>query len=142
MRELDLQTRIIKVIRNESGYARKWATQLQVGVPDLLIYLRPWGSLYAEVKLVKRKSFTAKIDTTQKQVIELERLHQAGAMTCLLVGIATPTVGRLYATMHWEKAIPSEMDWPYIEWNPRNIKLDMRDLIDRYHRRFIHESNR
>lgn len=48
--ELKFQDHIIASYRYQGGYARKWASDMQVGVPDLIAALPDFGCHLAEVK--------------------------------------------------------------------------------------------
>lgn len=48
--ELKFQSHILDSYERAGGYGRKWATDLQVGVPDLIASLHGWGTHLIEVK--------------------------------------------------------------------------------------------
>lgn len=85
-KEVEWQTKIIKRIRSEGGYAKKWATQYSVGVPDLVTVLNDEqsglaASHFFEVKLEKSwfKNTSRKIKLSEKQKYEISALAKAGA---------------------------------------------------------------
>lgn len=49
-RELKFQGHIIDSYKSRGGHARKWATELLVGMPDLICSMKHWGVHLAEVK--------------------------------------------------------------------------------------------
>ena len=51
--EVTWQRKVIVKIYVEGGWARKWATQLSVGVPDLIVAHEQFGLAGIEVKLEK-----------------------------------------------------------------------------------------
>lgn len=85
MNELAYQSKLNAIIKQNGGYARKWATQFAVGVPDC-IWVLNGVTAFVEVKMVSvGPSFDRKIAVTPKQVHELTRLQQAGANALVAV---------------------------------------------------------
>jgi hypothetical protein len=76
MRENDDQADIIKSIKAESGYAKKWATPYTVGVPDLVGSLPSVGCFLMEVKKPGKQP-------TPKQAYELKQYQDAGGLVLL-----------------------------------------------------------
>lgn len=90
LNEVKWQTKFIKRIRTEGGYARKWATQYTVGVPDLIAVLRHEFESqchFFEVKLEKNwfKNTNRTIDVSAKQLFELRSLQDAGANVAVVL---------------------------------------------------------
>jgi hypothetical protein len=86
--ELKWQTKIIKRIRDEGGYARKWATQFAVGVPDLItIGAKPVGAMFIECKFEKdwNTKVTRTIAFTPKQKAEAVLINEWGVCFGLVV---------------------------------------------------------
>lgn len=84
--ELKDQSDIIHSIREEGGYARKWATHFQVGVPDLVCAHPGVGNFLLEVKsveIVDSVSADEKLKVTPKQLHELEKYSDAGGLSLL-----------------------------------------------------------
>jgi|SRR5580765_8770342 len=78
MRENDDQLDIIRSIKAEGGYAKKWASRFGIGNPDLICSLPGIGIFLLEVKTEKGK-------VTSKQEFELENWRKAGGLA--FVGI-------------------------------------------------------
>jgi hypothetical protein len=89
MKELDLQTLIIKVIKGEDGHGRKLSHRFLVGIPDLLLSLslsnhpEDFELVLAEVKILKfskaydlRRS-QPKLGVTPKQLQEMKSFKRA-----------------------------------------------------------------
>ncbi len=79
-RELKFQDHIVDSYKLAGGHARKWATDLQVGMPDLICSLKGWGIHLVEVK--HRPAW--KVDQvygnplTEKQKFECAKFNNAG----------------------------------------------------------------
>jgi hypothetical protein len=88
-KEIDWQRHIIKRVREEGGYGKKWSSSFTVGPPDLILALPGFGALFVEVKLEKGwSSDTARtIDFSEKQKEEAQQLNAAGARCIGLVVI-------------------------------------------------------
>lgn len=93
MNELGWQRKIIKSVRDQGGYGKKWSTQMTVGVPDLVLALPDVGLFLMEVKLFTgaKDRFSRKVDTTPKQRLELGRFIKGGGLA--VVGVV----------VNWEK---------------------------------------
>lgn len=72
--ELGVQTKIIKSVRRDGGYARKASNRFAIGVPDLTVALPPFAPCLIEVKDFGKvaDTFNRQIDVTDKQAYELE----------------------------------------------------------------------
>lgn len=79
--EVDWQTNIIKRLKKEGHYAKKWATQYNVGVPDLILSFREYGAYFTECKLEKQwlKNTSRTIQYKPKQRDEAHNLLAAGS---------------------------------------------------------------
>lgn len=71
MRENDDQTDIIRSIKAEGGFSKKWASRFGVGNPDLICALPGIGIFLLEVKTPEGK-------LSPKQVFELEEWRKGG----------------------------------------------------------------
>lgn len=91
VKETAWQKKIIDSAKALQGYGKKWATQYSVGVPDLILSLPSYGLFLMEVKLIKdipaSGKFSRKVNTTDKQKLELRKFSKAGALSC--VGMIT-----------------------------------------------------
>lgn len=92
VKEVDWQYKIIKKLRGEGSYGRKWATQLTVGVPDLVLSFKsPFfareGLYLCEVKLEKgwKKNTKRTIALKPKQADELNNALEASGRAFVLV---------------------------------------------------------
>src|SRR5262245_13544559 len=90
--ELDDQSDIIDSIIVAGGYAKKWATMLQVGMPDIIGAVPSVGMFLMEVKsfvlqhpehLHEAMQRDLDENVTTKQRYELKRFAEAGAF-CML----------------------------------------------------------
>lgn len=80
-RELKFQDHIVDSYKLAGGHARKWATDLQVGMPDLICSLLVYGCHLVEVKhrpSWKRGGSYAN-PLTEKQKFECGKYKMAGA---------------------------------------------------------------
>ena len=79
-KEIDGQRHIIKHIRKEGGYARKWSSPYVVGVPDLITCGIGPGALFIEVKMEKKwyKDTIRAIQFTEKQTEEAQKIIEGG----------------------------------------------------------------
>lgn len=77
-RETNDQLDIIKSIKAEGGYAKKWASRFVVGVPDLVGALPGVGNFLMEVKKLGEKP-------TAKQEHELKLNTAAGGLSFLTI---------------------------------------------------------
>lgn len=88
VQEIDYQRKIVKDVRAQGGHGKKWATQLTVGVPDLVLSHHIWQEVaLMEVKLFKdvKPRFRRKVGTTSKQQHELKSYWSAGGLS--MVGV-------------------------------------------------------
>lgn len=94
MKEVAWQSKIIKRLRSEGAYARKWATQYAVGVPDLIIvgmagmnFLQVSASMFVEVKIEKNWGINTRrtINLSKKQIVEIAAIHKAGGIVRVMV---------------------------------------------------------
>lgn len=137
MNERQLQDRIISEIRNMGGYGKKWASQWQTGVPDLILVSPRYGTLFIEVKQIKLTGASVprflKIKTTEKQKLEMQRLEAAGGRVAVLVGVQTDEIGRLYCAHHSSDKLDCTMH--HSEWRRSKIELDLKGMLDAYFRK-------
>jgi len=102
MNELILQRLLIASTKRMGGYARKWATQLAVGVPDLIV-VRNDHVLFLEVKYIRKVpvGFKRTINVTSKQAIELNAIATSCKkhVRALVVVVADLPDGRIVVAM-------------------------------------------
>lgn len=86
MNEVKLQTKLIKDLRKGGAYAKKWATQLSVGVPDIIAVVEGL-TVFTECKFEKgwNKNTARTIKLSPKQMHELNALRDAGANVVVVV---------------------------------------------------------
>lgn len=96
--EIIWQRRIIKSVKNEGGWGRKWATQMTVGVPDLILALPHFGMFCAEVKLYQDavEGWNRRTGVTEKQRHEINKINSAGGLG-LVIGIVEYKNNNKYA---------------------------------------------
>lgn len=107
MNELTLQRLLVVSTKKMGGYARKWATQLAVGVPDLIV-VRNDHVLFLEVKYIRKVAigFKRTINVTTKQAIELNAIaaNCKKQVKALVIVVADLPDGRMIAAMDPPKA--------------------------------------
>lgn len=93
MSELKEQLDIIKSIRRQGGFARKWSSDFQVGIPDIVAALPGIGAFFIEVKFerVTQWNFDRKVGTTPLQKICLQEITEAGGIAMIGVAIRGPS---------------------------------------------------
>lgn len=133
MKELDLQSRIIDEIREAGGWARKWASVLQTGVPDIIAVLPYGDTVFLEVKMVNRVDFDYMrykplIKTTKLQERELKAIRKAHGESFVLLGVQTNKEGRLYLVEPGQKELKGNE--PYKEWKRSKIRTQVVELLE------------
>lgn len=85
--EIDDQSLAIKWIKEQGGYARKWSSHFQKGMPDIIGSFRSTGGFLLEAKRLKDlvTGFERKLEVTPKQHFELTEYQKAGMLTGILV---------------------------------------------------------
>ena len=85
--ENEWQTKICKRIREEGGYAKKWASGFLVGVPDLVVVAEGhnWFVEVKKIDCVIGKDFKKKLHITPKQLQEIQAIMTAGGEAYVLV---------------------------------------------------------
>lgn len=88
-KELAFQKHIINSYKFWGGYAKKWASDLAVGNPDLACKLPDYPFHYIEVKHRPTWDGRRQINNpmTEKQKIEMKKWHNAGVVCAL--GVVT-----------------------------------------------------
>lgn len=84
--EVEFQHQIIKAVKKQGGHGGKWASQFQVGKPDLLLQIPTVGFVVMEVKLEKAPKgaeIRRSIGITDLQRIELKAWRRAGALSVI-----------------------------------------------------------
>lgn len=97
--ELAFQNHIIDSYKLRGGYAKKWASEWQKGVPDLIATLPGVGLHLAEVKHVPNFLDKGRIPNPlePKQKQECRDYMNGGAMVCGFLIAGAKTIGsRLY----------------------------------------------
>jgi hypothetical protein len=77
-KELDLQAKIIKSVKQDGGYGRKISHKFAIGIPDLLLALPSFVPCMSEVKDlgVVVDNFDRQIGVTDKQLLEMKRFSE------------------------------------------------------------------
>jgi hypothetical protein len=127
--ELAFQKHIIDSYKTGGGYAKKWASEWQKGVPDLIASLPGVGLHLAEVKhrpdFLKKGRIANPLEPKQRQ--ECRDYIQAGAMVCgFLISGEKATGSRLYV---FDPSADYVHDHdPWVAYVP-GIKYDLSDLL-------------
>lgn len=92
MRELPLQSDVVKVVKANSGFARKLSHRFLIGVSDLIVKLPDYQTALLEVKAGSEplRSKVARLDVTVQQARFLQEAANAG----VLCGVMSFLVGR------------------------------------------------
>ena len=130
MKELRLQDKIIESVKSHGGHGRKWSSQFQVGMPDLLLSL-PLHSLFlAEVKIIKQGKNIADHGLTKKQAHELKLWNFGGGRAILLTGIVDGRALHLVGTDRLQKVTrENALEHAIITWTIKE-KFDISFLIE------------
>lgn len=138
--ELEWQSRIIKSVRRQGGYGRKWATQLTVGVPDLVLSFQGIGPFFMEVKLLRNcvHDFDRKIGLQPKQMHELAMLNKAGAEA--FVGVVVEWKAKLHPptlfAVPWQTERLQGADYdgivPQVNWTGPHTLFNISGLYQEY----------
>jgi hypothetical protein len=119
-KEIEWQTKIIKRLRKEGGYAKKWASTWSVGVPDLIVSHAALKGLVAlEVKLMRdwKTNTTRKVELTPKQVHELNLIQAGGGRASVLLVLEHE--GNGYINLFQPPAVGDELritrDWFWMD---------------------------
>ena len=127
--ELAFQNHVMDSYKNGGGYAKKWASEWQKGVPDLIATLPGIGLHLAEVKhrpdFLKSGKIKNPLEPKQKQ--ECRDYMNAGAMVCGLLIAGEKAVGsRLYIFNPTAEEVFDHDPWvAYV----LGRKYDMADLL-------------
>ena len=133
-KELNWQHKIVKSVRMQEGYGKKWSSTYAVGVPDLILSLPDIGPFFMEVKLEHsvKDGFNRKIDVTAIQQHELASLVAAGARALLGVVIYRgPRDVQLVALPPGAARVWDGMPAAAVAWRAGN-GFDMRKLMGFY----------
>lgn len=101
--ETDFQHQIIKAAREQGGHGRKWSSQFQVGVIDLVIALPTIGAVFMEVKREKMGSgsMDRALGVTEKQRLELFNWHTSGVLAVVGLVLDGGARHRSLALLPW-----------------------------------------
>ncbi len=130
--ELAFQGHIIDSYKYFGGYAKKWASELQKGVPDLIATTREHGLHLAEVKHrpeFGKVSINNPLESKQ-QLVCREYIEGGSRVFGFLVSGEKAVKSRLYIfDPLCEKLDPKELKWvPYVI----GLKFDVVGLINSF----------
>lgn len=132
-RELAYQNHIIDSYKNQNGLAKKWATEMQKGNPDLVCSIDGYGAHLAEVKHIPnfQNMRIIKNPMRPKQIQVCREFIKAGSNVVLYVIAGEDTLkSKLYAFdpmqehIYHEVACASEYE--------RSKKYDIRAILHQY----------
>lgn len=133
-RELKFQDHIIDSYKQCGGHARKWATDLQVGMPDLICSLRPHGVHLAEVK--HRPEFI--LGRVYANPLTARQIHEAGLYTKAgglalgyLVFGATDALGSMLKVFDPLAQLVDLGSGAWVPYQP-GLKFNMHKLLEGY----------
>ena len=146
--EVQWQHKIIKRVKSEGGWGRKWSSTYAVGVPDLLLAHPNFGLIAVEVKLEKLwvKDTARTMNLSDIQIKTLNDMFLASARVCALVVVTKMERGHadLYVmfprfdtgglTMKKQSFVGDPYDWrkdklPFTTWI--GDKFNVRDNFRR-----------
>lgn len=138
--EIEFQTQIIHAARKQGGHGRKWSSQFQVGVIDLVLSLPVAGVVFMEVKLERinsDKAWNRVVGVTEKQREELYRWEDSGALA--VIGIVVDRSARdrqlLLLPPHTERAHSGQQHGPHARGSmPYGGTVDLEFLLGVYKR--------
>ena len=89
MREVDIQSQMVRDVGRDGGFAYKASNRFLIGVPDLFIQMPGFPSCQIEVKKLDKypKSGVIPVDLTAHQRNHLCRLQEAGGYGGWLVAV-------------------------------------------------------
>lgn len=133
-KELPWQYKIIKSVRLQGGYGKKWSSTYAVGVPDLILSHPDFGTAFMEAKLEHsiKDGYDRKIDITERQRHELSLLRASGALA--LIGVViyrSPRDVRLWCLPPTAERVADGMDEVWVPW-VAGSGFNMRRLIESY----------
>jgi len=133
--EIIWQRRIIKSIKSKGGWGRKWATQMTVGVPDLILALPHFGMFCAEVKLFQNvaRGWKRKTGVTEKQRHEINRINSANGLG-LVIGIVEYKTNEKYIIAFDANQERVGEQVPRVLWSPieKSDDLPIHELMESY----------
>lgn len=93
MKEIDIQSKVVRAIEAANGVADKLANKYKKGICDLLIKLRGYDALLVEVKLDIRPVIAQRvvIGTTPLQRQFLAKYDDVGMITCVMSFLHSPS---------------------------------------------------
>lgn len=138
--EIEFQSQIITAAKRQGGHGRKWSSQFQVGVIDLVLSLPRAGVVFMEVKLERinsDKAWNRVISITEKQREELYRWEDSGALA--VIGIVVDRSARdrqlLLLPPHTERAHSGLHYGPHARGSmPYGGSVDLEHLLGVYKR--------
>jgi hypothetical protein len=80
--EAKIKLMMVSHVREEGGYARRFEDKYTVGQPDMMVIPVRCPVVWAEVKIINRRTFGA----TQRQWIELEKLTMPPYCYGMIIG--------------------------------------------------------
>lgn len=112
--ELKFQDHIIDSYKNCGGYARKWATDLQVGLPDLCATLPDFGGHWCEVKHRPEwevgEQYPNPLD--KMQALNARRFRAGGALVYGAVVIGSVSaIGSTLVVFHTEGVVMAQPEF-------------------------------
>jgi hypothetical protein len=130
-KELKFQDHIIDSYKLAGGHARKWATDLQVGMPDLICSLPGVGVHLAEVKHRPEWGLFGcyRNPLTKKQILEATNYKNAGGLVFgYLVVRETDAIGSYLVAFDPTAIAVDTTNCPKVPYVPGG-KYDMMQLI-------------
>jgi len=127
-RELAFQNHIIDSYKHQGGLAKKWATEMQKGNPDLICSIDGYGAHFAEVKHIPdfESKRVIKNPMRPKQVQVCRDFIKAGSNVLLYVVSGTDTLNsKLYVFDPMQEHIYHEVACaaPYVKGEKYDIRL-------------------
>lgn len=126
--ESDIKRSIVKIIREEGGYARRIEDKFLVGMPDLVLIPKHGLVYFAEVKIIRGKAeIECRFGATPRQMEELKRLYGVSEHVVPLLIAYGPVTRRLYACLPSQEAYARDaLAYTDVPWY-------ISGLLTRYH---------
>lgn len=133
MNESEVKSKMVKTLREQGGYGRRFEDQYAVGIPDMMLVPVGGPVFMVEAKIIRHGWFGA----TPRQLVELERIRKTGIIVSLLIGW-DDTSKQFYFTEPTERAVTTGHEHTVIKFAPKcwDVTGMLKEWYDGYKIRF------